>query len=303
VISNQIDSPAVFQARDLRVSFDAVEVLKSLNLTIHQGEVVAILGANGSGKSTLIRALVRINHPNSGTVISPDPRQIGFVPQRANSGGGISATALEVVASGLLGKGRIRLPRGWRSQALAALNQVGLADRAGTAVVHLSGGQQQRVYIARALVRKPQVLVLDEPLAGVDAASQQQLAETLANLVRTGITIVVVLHELGALAPLITRAIVLDQGEIVADGPPSLTSDIHAPTHATVIGPTAQSSGHSSPTGHSVPTGYTGHQEDEITQIVTLLGEHETGFPGLDPQIQGLTTRHVKLPTPPERTR
>jgi len=267
-IVNVSAGDVVFEARDLWVSFDAVEVLKGINLTIHRGEVVAILGANGSGKSTLIRTLVRINTPSSGTVISPDPRQIGFVPQRANAGGGISATALEAVASGLLGKGHLRMPRGWRQRALNALAQVGLTDRAGTAVVHLSGGQQQRVYIARALVRHPDVLVLDEPLAGVDASSQAQLAQVLAELAQTGITIVVILHELGALAPLITRAIVLNEGRIVADGPPSLTPDADSPTHA----------------------GVTGHLEDEISTLRAQLAEHESGFPDFSPQIEALTS-------------
>jgi len=261
----------VFEARDLWVGFDGVDVLKGINLTVQRGEVVAILGANGSGKSTLIRTLVRINTPTKGTVISPDARQIGFVPQRANAGGGISATALEAVASGLLGKGQLRLPRGWRARAMDALAQVGLADRAGTAVVHLSGGQQQRVYIARALVRHPEVLVLDEPLAGVDAASQQQLAEVLARLAKTGITIVVILHELGALYPLITRAIVLNEGRIVADGPPSLTPDGDAPTHA----------------------GVTGHLEDEISALRAQLAEHESGFPAFNSQIEGITKHHI----------
>jgi zinc transport system ATP-binding protein len=138
--------------------------------------------------------------------------------------------------------------------------------------LHLSGGQQQRVYIARALVRNPSVLVLDEPLAGVDAASQQQLADVLANLIAKGITVVVILHELGALAPLITRAIVLREGRVIADAAPDNlaaldTAELHH--------------------GHTHES-----QEDSISKLVTQLSEHETGFPGLSGQISALTTHH-----------
>ncbi|MDF2846867.1 MAG: metal transporter ATP-binding protein [Oerskovia sp.] len=138
----------------------------------------------------------------------------------------------EVVASGLLHGRRIRLPRGWRATAREALDRVGLADRAQSAVHELSGGQQQRVLIARALARSPELLILDEPVAGVDQPSQEAFAATLTELTRGGMTVLVVLHELGALAPLIQRCVVLRHGLVVHDGEPPHATAAHAgPDH------------------------------------------------------------------------
>lgn len=262
--------PVIFEARDLQVRFGQAKVLRGVNVVIRRGEVVAVLGANGSGKSTLIRSLVGIQEPSGGTVVRPDPARIGFVPQRASAAGGIPATAAEVVASGMLTGRRMWLPRGWRARAVAALDEVGLADRADDATIHLSGGQQQRVLIARALVRDPEVLVLDEPLAGVDAASQHHLAMTLGQLIRHGLTVVVVLHEIGDFAPLITRAIVLRHGVIVSDGRPPLAAP-----------------------GHDSPGHIHQHLHDARTnELTTQIEEHESGFNQFAPQIDGLTNHH-----------
>lgn len=224
---------AVIEARGLHFRAGASHILRGIDLTVERGEVVALLGANGSGKSTLVRALVGINTPSEGTVrLLGEPigagrraapvawSRIGYVPQRAGAGGGIPSTAQEVVASGLLHGRRLRLPRGWRDQVAAALEQVGLADRVRDPVHLLSGGQQQRILIARALVRAPDLLVLDEPVAGVDVASQEAFADTMGRLVDGGLTVLVVLHELGELEPLVTRAVVLRHGKIVHDGAP-----------------------------------------------------------------------------------
>lgn len=218
--------------RDLNVTLGAAHILRGISFQVHRGEVVAIMGANGSGKSTLMKTLIGVNKPSSGSVTMPPPDTVGYVPQRVAATGGLPATAEEVVASGLLGQRRLRLPRGWRERVSAALAQVDLADRASAATIHLSGGQQQRVLIARALVRNPQLLIMDEPVAGVDQPTQEQFAQTLAGLIAQGITIIVVLHELGELAPLITRAIVLRQGLVVHDGaPPRATGEHGEPDH------------------------------------------------------------------------
>jgi zinc transport system ATP-binding protein len=226
-------SEPVIEARGLHFRAGASHILRGIDLTVDRGEVVALLGANGSGKSTLVKALVGINTPSEGSVRllgkslgagrgagAVDWSRIGYVPQRASAGGGIPSTAQEVVASGLLHGRRLWPPRGWRDQVEVALEQVGLADRVRDPVHLLSGGQQQRILIARALVREPEVLVLDEPVAGVDVASQEAFAATMERLVDGGLTVLVVLHELGELEPLVTRAVVLRHGKVVHDGAP-----------------------------------------------------------------------------------
>ena len=258
------DDDVVIRAENVHVRLGTSHVLRGVDLTIRRGEVVALLGANGSGKSTLVRTLVGVLPAAAGSVIMPDAARVGYVPQRVSAAGGIPATAEEVVASGLLGPGRLRLPRGWRTQAREALDEVSLADRAGAATNHLSGGQQQRVLIARALVRRPDVLVLDEPVAGVDHASQQQFAATLSALIAKGLTVLVVLHELGELAPLVTRAVVLRHGKVVHDGPPPRP-------HA----------------GHDAPDH--DHVHPHADAGIVPLGSGEPGFVGIEDATAALT--------------
>jgi len=210
------------------VGYDGRPVLRDISLTVTAGEVVAILGANGSGKSTLIRAVLGLVPISAGSVTLFDRplrrfrqwARIGYVPQRLGAGGGVPATVREVVASGRLARrGVLRPPgRADRSAVDAALGAVGLADRAGDPVSTLSGGQQQRTLIARALAGQPELLVLDEPTAGVDAASQEAFAGALRDFVADGGTVLLVAHELGPLRPVISRAVVVHEGRIAHDG-------------------------------------------------------------------------------------
>lgn len=224
------------EARGVVVELGGAPIVRGVDLAVDEGEVVALLGANGSGKSTLVRALVGAVPLASGSVSllgaplgrEVDWARIGYVPQRVSAAGGVPATAEEVVVSGLLHARRLRPPRGARARALEALAAVGLADAARSPVHSLSGGQQQRVLIARALAGQPDVFVMDEPTAGVDAASQQALADVLATLVAKGRTVVLVMHELGPLEPLISRAVVLRDGVIVHDGKPPQAVGVHA---------------------------------------------------------------------------
>lgn len=227
-------TPAVL-ARGVRVVLGGNVILRDVDLSVEDGEVVALLGANGSGKSTLVRALVGAVPIESGEVellgrpLGPtvDWEHIGYVPQRTSAATGVPATAGEVVASGLLHGRRLRLPRNAREAVRGALNLVGLTHHMNRPVRELSGGQQQRVLIARALVRDPSLLVLDEPVAGVDLPSQEAFAATLTDLTARGRTVLVVLHELGALAPLVQRAVVLRHGAVVYDGAPPTPTGEH----------------------------------------------------------------------------
>jgi ABC-type Mn/Zn transport systems, ATPase component len=219
-----------FQMTGGRVTLDRRPVLRGIDLTVTEGEVVAILGPNGSGKSTLVRALLGLVPLSGGTTlvygVPParfrDWKRIGYVPQRLSVGGGVPATVREVVLSGRIARQRRLRPTSGEDRAAVAdaLEAVGLTARAGDPVHTLSGGQQQRVLIARALAGRPDTFVMDEPTAGVDAESQRALADTLGTLVATGRTVVLVAHELGPLEPLITRAVVLRDGMIVHDGEP-----------------------------------------------------------------------------------
>ncbi|GGO66423.1 metal ABC transporter ATP-binding protein [Nonomuraea cavernae] len=250
----------VFAMTGGRITIDRRPILRGVDLTIRPGEVVAVLGANGSGKSTLVRALLGLIPLSGGQTLlydRPPARfrdwwRVGYVPQRLQVGGGVPATVREVVGSGRIARQSLLRPTSPadRAATAAAMEAVGLADRAGDPVQELSGGQQQRVLIARALAGEPDVYVMDEPTAGVDAATQQLLADTLARLTLDGRTIVLVAHELGPLEPLITRGIVIRDGRIAYDGsPPQPEGECARPGHQHVHPHAPETIGRGAPAG------------------------------------------------------
>lgn len=219
-------APAV-AVEHLDVDLGGAPVLHDVSLEVAPGELVGLLGANGSGKSTLLRAMVGVQTASAGTIRLfgrpvKDRRihaKVGYVPQFAAGGGSIPATARETVTTGLLGPGR------WFSRLHdprvdSLLSDVGLSQMADRPITQMSGGQRQRVMIARALVRSPQLLVLDEPFSGVDVTTQDAIAAIFRRLSQRGTTVVVVLHELGPLSEDVRRAVVLDRGRVVHDGAP-----------------------------------------------------------------------------------
>jgi zinc transport system ATP-binding protein len=236
-------SPAVVELRGGRVTYDGRPALDGVDLRVEAGEALAVLGANGSGKSTLVRALLGLVPLTAGRLelfgtplerFSSWPR-IGYVPQRGGAATGVPATVREVVGTGRLAVRGLRRARRVDHDAVQrSIEAVGLAGRADDSVGTLSGGQQQRVLIARALTCEPELFLLDEPTAGVDAESQSALVRTLSALVEGGTAVLVVTHEVGTLHGLLTRALTLEHGRVLHDGPPPTDDCLHRhdPEHA-----------------------------------------------------------------------
>lgn len=174
---------------------------------------------------------------------------MGYVPQRHTIGGGVPSTVEEVVTSGRLARRRLLpplLPARDRRIVREAVATVGLTEKLHQPVSELSGGQQRRVLIARALASEPNVLIMDEPFAGVDVPNTEILAGMLAGLVAGGLTLVIVTHEIGPIASLVDRTVVLQHGRIHYDGPPTerllsryggTDPDPHGTDHKVAAGP------------------------------------------------------------------
>ena len=214
---------------DVGVVLGGRPIVRQVGLAIETGDFVTLLGSNGSGKSTLVRACVRLLPLATGTVSlfgTPIERfrsweRVGYVPQRSTATSGVPSTVGEVVTAGRLAHHRLL---GWptrrdRRAVDAALERVELGDRVREPVSQLSGGQQQRVMIARALSGDPELLIMDEPTAGVDQHSQEILATVLREMLSQDKTIVMVAHELGPFRALVDRAVVLRDGRVSYDGP------------------------------------------------------------------------------------
>lgn len=234
-------SLTVIDARGVRVRLGDREILHGVDLTVKKGEVVTLLGSNGSGKSTLVRAIVGLLPLADGSVrlFGDDVgrfrawHRIGYVPQRATAASGVPATVREVVTSGRLARRKLfrRTSRADVEAVDHAIEMVGLADRANDSLAELSGGQQQRTLIARAAAVEPDLLILDEPNAGIDAQSKEAFARSLRTFAASGRTILLVLHEMGPLASIIDRGVALDSGRIVHDGPLAGVADGTANEH------------------------------------------------------------------------
>jgi len=230
--------PPAVDATSLDVDLDNTEVLRDVHLRVDAAQSVAVLGGNGSGKTTLLRAVLGLVPHLSGQVnLFGQPlaqfthwARIGYVPQHGAVQVG-NATISELVASGRLAHRRWFTPLSADDKAAIsdALTMVDLGDIARQPMAHLSGGQRQRALIARALATRPELVVLDEPLAGLDTATQEGLAVVLGRLKAAGTAILVVLHELGPLEPLLDSCTVLNQGRVVYDGP--LRADVATSEH------------------------------------------------------------------------
>ncbi len=225
-------------------SYGREPVLDDVSLAIGPGEYLALVGPNGSGKSTLLRILLGLLAPAAGSVSlfghdpsrSRDRHRLGYVPQRPALAEGVAATVEDIVAAGRITRtGWLRRPRAEdRAGVDEALAAVALTELRHARVSQLSGGQQQRAFIARALAGEPDLLVLDEPVAGVDAESQRTFRDALRHLVRhRGGAVLLVSHELSVVADDLDRVVVLKRS-VRFDGPPRALADadVHLGIHA-----------------------------------------------------------------------
>lgn len=232
------DGTRLLTAEGLYVALGGLPILRDVSIHVDAREAVAILGPNGSGKTTLLRTLVGLIPFRQGELSlfgSPiqrfrDWHRVGYVPQHSVLHVH-SATVLEVVLMGRLAHHRqfAWFSREDRRVALRALETVGLADRARWPFAPLSGGQKQRVLVARALSTDPELLVMDEPLAGVDLASQAALAELLGSLRDQGMGLAIVLHETETMAGVLDREVRLCDGRVVTHLDPLSASPLPTP--------------------------------------------------------------------------
>jgi zinc transport system ATP-binding protein len=221
---------ALIDARGVSFAYGSTPVVEDVDLTVAPGEFVALVGPNGSGKSTLLRVILGALSPTRGSVRllgrSPaelrDRWRLGYVPQRPTLAPDVPATVREIVTAGRLARsGWWRRLRDVDAQAVShAMESVDLAELADQPVRMLSGGQQQRAFIARAFASEPELLVLDEPIAGIDAESQRRFRDSLVHLIRShGAGVLLVSHELSAVSDVIDRVVVLKR-TVQFDGPP-----------------------------------------------------------------------------------
>ena len=211
---------------DLTVAYDRRPVLWNIDYTAPPAGVVGIVGPNGAGKSTFLKAIMGLVPRLSGHIrvfgadVSRQAARTAYVPQRASVDWNFPASALDVVTMGLCG--RIgwfrRIRREHRASAFQALDRLGLADFADRQIGQLSGGQQQRLFIARALAQRADIYLLDEPLAGVDAATESRIIDILHELSEEGCTILAVHHDLSTVRNYFSHVLILN-GRLVASGP------------------------------------------------------------------------------------
>lgn len=190
----------ILEVHDLTVSYDRKPVLWGVDFSIPKGQIIGILGPNGSGKSTLLKSIMGLIPISSGYIkifdkdIDEVRKKVSYVPQRESVDWDFPASVFDVVLMGRYGHlGLFKRPRkADREIAQIALEKVGMQNYATRQISQLSGGQQQRVFLARAIAQDADIYFMDEPFAGVDAATESAIIELLRNMVKNGKTLVVV---------------------------------------------------------------------------------------------------------------
>jgi len=214
------------EVHDLTVSYDKKPVLWGVDVDIPAGSICGIIGPNGAGKSTLIKSIMGLIPISSGYVkilgkdLGDVRKSVSYVPQRESVDWDFPASVLDIVQMGRYGKVGLfrRLKKADKEAAMDALRQVGMEQFKHRQISQLSGGQQQRVFLARALCQEADVYLMDEPFAGVDAATEKAIIQILRSLAEKGKTIIVVHHDLQSVETYFSWLIMLNL-RLVASGP------------------------------------------------------------------------------------
>lgn len=218
----------MIQLKNLTKTFGPQPVLKGIDLSVPQGETVALIGPSGSGKSTLLRCINHLETPSTGEIkidgtllteanAGTMAKKVGMVFQQFNLFP--HKTVLENLIYAPIRALKMDTKKA-QSEAMELLEKVGLKHKADTYPQSLSGGQKQRVAIARTLAMHPEVILFDEPTSALDPEMVKEVLEVISKLAHTGITLMIVTHEMGFAKELADRILFLDQGKIVEDAPP-----------------------------------------------------------------------------------
>jgi len=194
----------LIECKNVSLAYDGVPVVEKLNFTVNAGDYLCIVGENGSGKTTLMKALLGLIDIGSGTISlssALEKNEIGYLPQQSNIQRDFPASVSEIVISGTLGR------NGWRpfyskedkQRAESTMKELGIEDLAKRSFQHLSGGQQQRVLLARALCATTKILLMDEPVSGLDPTATEEMYAIIRKLNRqNGITVIMISHDINA---------------------------------------------------------------------------------------------------------
>ena len=224
------DGEVIIDVKNLHKNYGHMEVIKGVDLTVRKGEVICIIGPSGAGKSTMLRCLNGLEQASSGQIVVNghdlgDPHvnidqvreQVGMVFQHFNLFPHLTVKKNLCLAPTLL---KLKNHEEAEQRAMELLTRVGLADKADAYPKSLSGGQQQRIAIARALAMDPDVILFDEPTSALDPEMVGEVLELMRELAHTGITMLVVTHEMGFAREVSNRVIFIDDGRIQEDEPP-----------------------------------------------------------------------------------
>ena len=229
------DKQVVLQIKNIRKDFGQRTVLKDVNFNVHKGEVVSIIGSSGSGKSTLLRCINLLEKPTSGEIIFHDKdvvkNEISLVELREKVGMVFQSfnlfNNLNVLENCVIGQMKVLKRNRVEAEKVAKelLTKVGMERFIKAKPNQLSGGQKQRVAIARALAMEPEVLLFDEPTSALDPEMVGEVLKVMKDLAETGLTMIVVTHEMAFAHDVSTRVVFMDQGVIVEDNKPEIIFD------------------------------------------------------------------------------